>query len=114
LQPELILTPKPLTPVEVKFADHMRQISRRYITYMYQELRPAISRLMTESCQKNGSVYVDLGDTFRSVPEKTFTDYCHLTPRGNELIAERLYQAMLPGIIPKLIAGSAPALASAQ
>ena len=57
LQPELILSPKPLTAVEAKFADHTRQISRRYITYMYQELQPAISRLMAESCQRNGSVF---------------------------------------------------------
>ena len=112
LQPELILSSKPLTAVEVKFADHMRQISRRYTTYMYQELRPAISRLMAESSRRNDSVFVDLGDTFKDVREKTFTDYCHLTPRGNDLIAEQLYQAMTPALIAKLMAANPAATAS--
>jgi hypothetical protein len=112
LQPELILSSKPLTAVEVKFAHHMRQISRRYTTYMYQELRPAISRLMAESSRRNGSVFVDLGNTFKDIREKTFTDYCHLTPRGDDLIAEQLYQAMAPTLIAKLIAANPAATTS--
>lgn len=112
LQPELILSQKPLTATEAKFADHTRQIWRRYITYMYEQMRPAISRRMTESAQRNGFVFVDLGDAFRNVREKTFSDYCHMTPKGNELIAECLYQVMAPALIPKLITVTAPALAS--
>jgi lysophospholipase L1-like esterase len=114
LQPELILSPKPLTAVEARFSDYTRQNNRRYITYMYQELSAAISRQMAESCQRNGSIFVDLGDTFKGVREKTFSDYCHLTPRGNELIAERLYQSIAPDLIPKLIAATAPTVSSAN
>ncbi|HUI80266.1 MAG TPA: SGNH/GDSL hydrolase family protein [Bryobacteraceae bacterium] len=107
MQPELILSPKPLTPIEAKFANYTRQISRRYITYMYEQMQPAISHLMAEAAQRDGFVFVDLGDTFRSVREKTFTDYCHMTPRGNQLIADRLYKAMEPALIPKLVASTA-------
>ena len=114
MQPELILSQKPLTPVEAKFADYYKKISGRYVTYMYENLRPEISRQMSESAARNGYAYVDLVDTFREVMDKTFTDYCHLTPRGNELLAERLYQAMSAGLIAKLEAASGGAATSAR
>jgi lysophospholipase L1-like esterase len=108
LQPELILSHKPLTSTEQKFASHMRDISGRYITYMYENLRPEISRRMATSAEKNGFAYVDLEDVFDGVKEKTFTDYCHLTAGGNERIAERLYQGMEAQLIPQLVAGKRP------
>jgi lysophospholipase L1-like esterase len=107
LQPELILSNKPLTPVEMKFGEHYRQVSGRYVIYMYEQMRPDISRQMAAAAERNRYTYVDLIDVFRQSTEKTFTDYCHLTPRGNELIAERLYQVMSPGLIVKLVAASA-------
>lgn len=114
MQPELILSGKPMTSVEAKFAVHYRQISGRYTIYMYEQMRPDVSRQMAASAERNGYAYVDLLDTFRNVKEKTFTDYCHLTPKGNELIAERLYQAMSPKLIPKLVAASASTAPSAN
>jgi lysophospholipase L1-like esterase len=103
MQPELILSQKPATPAETRFADHYRNISGRYVTYLYENMRPDVSRQMAASAARNGYTYTDLVDTFRQVKEKTFTDYCHLTPKGNDLIAERLYQAMAPSVIPKLV-----------
>jgi len=114
LQPELILSGKSLTPVEAKFGEHYRQLSGRYVTYMYEQMRPDISRKMAASAERNGYTYLDLIDGFREIKEKTFTDYCHLTPRGNEVIAERLYQAMSPVLIPKLLNGTAAAMSSAS
>ena len=106
LQPEIILSPKPLTPVETKFAAHMREVSGRYGTYMYEQLRPRIAQDMADSARRNGFTFVDTADAFRDVREKTFTDYCHLTPRGNELMADKLYDAMTAALIPRLIASS--------
>jgi lysophospholipase L1-like esterase len=114
MQPELILGTKPVTPVEARFAEHYRRISGRYTVYMYEQMRPAVSRQMAASAERNGYTYVDLIDIFRQVKEKTFTDYCHLTPKGNQLIAERLYQAMTPSLIPKLVAASGVAAPSAS
>jgi hypothetical protein len=81
---------------------------------MYEQMRPDISRKMAASAERNGYTYLDLIDGFREIKEKTFTDYCHLTPRGNEVIAERLYQAMSPVLIPKLLNGTAAAMSSAS
>jgi hypothetical protein len=105
LQPELILSGKPLTPTEARFAEHYRKISGRYVTYMYEHLQPAISHDMETA--KEGYNFVDLNPVFDQVKGKVFTDYCHLTPRGNELIAERLYQKMTEGLMAKLISETA-------
>jgi len=103
MQPELVLSHKRETDAEERFADYMRKISGRYIIFMYENLQPAISRSMSAAARETGFQFVDLQDTFDHTAEKAFTDYCHLTPLGNELVAERLYAAMTPTIIPELI-----------
>jgi lysophospholipase L1-like esterase len=107
LQPELLTTSKHLTPVEAKFADYTRQVNQRLRTYLWEQLRPAISSQMTEAAQRDHFTFVDLEDTLRDVREKAFTDYCHLTPRGNERIAEQLYRTMEPALTPQLIGSTA-------
>jgi len=104
LQPELILSSKPLTPVEAKLAEHVKAISGPYVIYMYEHLRPRISQDVAESAARNHYVYVDLNDVFRDVKERTFSDYCHLLPMGNQLIAQRLYDSLSPELIARLIA----------
>lgn len=106
MQPELILSGKPPTAAEAKFASHFRAISGRYATYMWENLQPLIARAMAESARRKGYTFVDLRYVYQNVREKTFTDYCHLTPKGNQLVAEQLYSAMA-GDIPKLIASTA-------
>ena len=58
---------------------------------------------MTASAKTKGFIFVDLEDVFDAVAEKTFTDYCHLTPKGDEVIAERLYKAIAPALTSHLI-----------
>ncbi len=104
MQPELILSVKPFSAAEKKFADYMRKISGRRNVYLYENLRPEISRLMAQTAQEQGFVFVDLQNAYDDTSEKTFTDYCHLTPKGNQLVAQRLYATMEPRIIAELIA----------
>jgi hypothetical protein len=94
LQPELILSAKALTPTESRFADYTRQVNRRRTIYLYEQLQPEISRQMTEAAARDHFTFVDLGDVFNGTSAKTFTDYCHMTPLGNELVAERMLQTM--------------------
>jgi hypothetical protein len=108
LQPELILSDKRLSLVEAKFAEHMKAISGPYVTYMYENLRPRISHDISASAARNHYVYVDLGDAFRDVTEQTFSDYCHLLPRANQLIAQRLYAAISSEVIAKLMSRTQP------
>jgi lysophospholipase L1-like esterase len=37
--------------------------------------------------QRVGATFVDLTGIFDGVPGQVFTDYCHLTPHGNEVLA---------------------------
>ena len=92
LQPEILTTPKRLTPIEAKFADYTRQVNQRLRTYLWEQLRPAISMQMAQAAQRDHFTFVDLEDAFRDIREKTFTDYCHMTPLGNERVAEQLYR----------------------
>jgi lysophospholipase L1-like esterase len=103
LQPELILSPKPLTSVKAKLAEHVKEISGPYVAYMYEHLRPRIPHDITESAARNHYTYVDLDDVFRDVKDRTFSDYCHLLPIGNQLIAQKIYDSLPPDLIAKLL-----------
>jgi lysophospholipase L1-like esterase len=104
MQPELILSPKPLAPAEKRFVDAYDRIMGPYNIYMYENLHPEIARQTAAAAERGGYEFLDTRDAFRNVPEKTFTDYCHLTPRGNELIADRIYERMASRLIPALLA----------
>jgi lysophospholipase L1-like esterase len=39
-------------------------------------------------------VYVNLTDVFDQTSDQTFSDDVHLTPEGNRIIAERLFQIL--------------------
>jgi lysophospholipase L1-like esterase len=58
---------------------------------------------MAEAASRQNFTFVDLNNIFDSVTEKVFTDYCHLTPKGNEQIAEKLLTSIEPSLIPELI-----------
>lgn len=108
MQPELILSNKPKTALEVKFAERMRQGSGRFITYMYENLAPQISNATMKATREWNLPFADLRGAYDNVGEQTFTDYCHLTAKGNEVVAAKLYEAMKPSI-PKLVAATAAA-----
>lgn len=104
LQPELMFSRKPLTRVEVALLDHTRATNGRYVDYLYENMRPEISRRMTASAQANAYTFVDLQDALDTTAKKAFTDYCHLSSHGNELLAGRIYEAMRGKLIPQLVA----------
>ena len=96
LQPELLTTSK-------------RPYSRRSkIRGLYAAGEPASTHVpvgavaprylkqMTEAAQRDHFTSWIWEDTLGDVREKAFTDYCHLTPRGNERIAEQLYRPWSP------------------
>jgi len=103
MQPELILSQKPLTPAEKRFVDYYDRISGPYTIYMYENLSPEVARQATAAANRGGYDFLDLRSAFQRVAEKTFTDYCHLTPRANELIADRIYEQMTSRLLPALL-----------
>ena len=45
-----------------------------------------------------GGSFIDLTNTFDGVSWQAFTDYAHLTPRANRLVAARIANELLPTI----------------
>ncbi len=43
-----------------------------------------------------GAHFIDLTGVYSEVPEQAYTDYCHLTPLGNEIVARHIGQRLLP------------------
>ena len=92
LQPELILTHKPLTDSERRLADYHRKVSGPMTVYSYEQFHPEISGIMSAAATRDGFLFLDLTDVFDHTPGQTFSDSCHLTAEGNRVIAERVFQ----------------------
>jgi hypothetical protein len=98
LQPSLILTKKPCTKEEQMFIQYeWRQAGRLYF-YLFREVYRCFDRTMSEAAMDEGFLYFNLVNVFDSIAEQTFSDFAHLTPAGNRIIAERLFRE-LHGII---------------
>jgi len=91
LQPELFLTRKPLTDQERRMLDYQRR-NPALLLYALQQLYPEIGAKMMAAAQQDGFVFQNLMSVFDQTSEQTFSDDCHLTPEGNRIIAERLFQ----------------------
>ena len=50
-----------------------------------------------------GGTFIDLTRIYDAVDGQIFTDYCHLTPQGNAVLAQYVAARLAP-----LIAGDAP------
>lgn len=92
LQPVLILSHKPFTESEQRMFDYNRRINGPLLTYDYEQLYSKIASSMAAAAAQDGFRFLDLTDLFDSMPDQAFTDYCHLTPAANRLVAEHLFQ----------------------
>jgi lysophospholipase L1-like esterase len=98
LQPTLRLTHKPLVDREPRLAEYDRAVARRFELYAFQTLYPLIAKQLTEDAPVSGYQFHDLTDAFDGMNVQTFTDYCHLTPTGNQAVADKIleyYSAMM-------------------
>lgn len=89
LQPELILSHKPLTDSERRLAAYHRNVSGNYVTYAYEQYEPEIERRLAADKRLS---FVSLLDVFDGYKGQMFTDYCHLTPAGDSRIADRIFE----------------------
>jgi lysophospholipase L1-like esterase len=91
LQPQLTLSHKAFTDSEKRLYEFHRKASGPLFMYVYEQLYPQISQRMSAAAAQDGFLFVDLTNVFDASSEQTFTDYCHMTPAGNRLIAERIF-----------------------
>jgi lysophospholipase L1-like esterase len=100
LQPEVELTHKQLTDSEQRMLDFELTVPGR--TYSFQQLFPEIAGRMTAIAREDGFAFLSLADAFDQTSEQTFSDDCHLTPEGNRIIAERLFQLLKVTFVDKV------------
>ena len=93
LQPELILKQdKPFTDTE----HHLLQMTLGRSVPDINRLKSHTVELMEETTSRYGGVFLDLTNVFSGVSEQAYTDYAHLTPAGNKLLAEYVGDRLVP------------------
>ena len=76
---------------------------------------PWLAQQEQAMAQRVGASFIDLTGAFKTVPGQVYTDYCHLTPHGNEVVAGVIEQHITPLIRARMQGGGragAPAAAS--
>jgi hypothetical protein len=102
LDPEVEVTHKPLTDSEQRFLNS--ELKLPGYTYWIQKSFPEIAAQMRALARQDGFTFLDLTDAFDNSSEQTFSDNVHLTPAGNRIIAERLFQALKETLAGKTVA----------
>ncbi|THJ19435.1 MAG: hypothetical protein CAF45_016230 [Nitrospira sp. CG24E] len=102
LQPELAFQQsKVLSPLERQIYAELDQQWQENFVEFKNKARPLVVEYLQKSTTRTGSVFLDMTDIFGGFDGDAYTDYCHLTPMGNKLLAERIGERILPFLISK-------------
>jgi hypothetical protein len=69
---------------------------------------PYVVQTETAMAQQVGGTFIDLSDVPGPVNGQVFTDYAHLTPLGNRIVAQRIVPRIMPLIQADLAAAQVP------
>lgn len=94
LQPELVLTRKPLVGTEPRLNEMTRRRDGNLSTYGFATLYPKLARQLAADASARGYRFMDLTGAFDGMTDQAFTDFCHLTPHGNRIVAERIFASL--------------------
>jgi lysophospholipase L1-like esterase len=100
LQPDVAVTRKPLTGVETRLFDYWSKLDGPLYVYGFQTLYPQLSAQLTSAAQTEGYRFLDLTAVFDRTGVQTFTDYCHLTPAGNQMVADAIFDSLAASLPP--------------
>jgi len=94
LQPQIAVTRKPMTALEAQLFEYWAKLDGPLAVYGFQMLYPQLSTRLTSSAETEGYRYLDLTNVFDQAQVQTFTDYCHLTPAGNQMAADAIFNSV--------------------
>jgi lysophospholipase L1-like esterase len=94
LQPQIAVTKKPLTTIEARLFDYWSKLDGHLAVFGFQMLYPQLSAILTSGAEADGYRFLDLTHVFDRATVQTFTDYCHLTPAGNQLVADAIFESI--------------------
>jgi lysophospholipase L1-like esterase len=94
LQPQIAVTRKPLTSIESRLLEYWSKIDGPLYIQGFRQLYPYLSRELSDGAQTEGYRFLDLKGVFDRINAQTFTDYCHLTPVGNQVVANEIFNSL--------------------
>ena len=94
LQPEIAVTGKRLTGIEMQLFDYWSRLEGPLNVYAFQNLYPQLSRQLVADAANEGYQFLDLVNVFNGADVQTFTDYCHLTAAGNQMVANAIFDSL--------------------
>jgi lysophospholipase L1-like esterase len=94
LQPQIAVTRKPLTSVETRLLEYWSKIDGPLYVYGFQTLYPHLSSELADGAQREGYRFLDLTGVFDRMSAQAFTDYCHLTPAGDQAVADAIFESL--------------------
>lgn len=110
LQPMLILErQRKFTPIEQKLFDFNVQSYLPNYEQFALQATDFVRSQMTPMARSVGGTFIDLTRIFESSEGQIFTDYAHLTPLGNQIVADTIAGRILP-----LINGLPPTAATVE
>jgi hypothetical protein len=99
LQPMLILDRGRKTP-EIErelFEFNVASTFPNYEQFMLKAV-PRVARMERVAVEAAGGTFLDLTNVFNDSDSQIFTDYCHLTPEGNRILADVIAREIAPMI----------------
>jgi len=91
LQPEILFSRKPWAGTEQQLLEYHRKMETPVFVYGFETLYPRLAASLRADAVRRTFDFLDLTSVFDGVTAETYTDYCHLTPTGNKMIADRLF-----------------------
>jgi hypothetical protein len=102
VQPEIIFKQsKVFTKMEQDILQEMNMHWPQNYAAFKNRARPIVLQEMKQATARTGAFFVNLTDPFAGLSEDAYTDYCHLTPKGNKTLAYYLGEKVLPIILAK-------------
>jgi len=98
LQPAMPLTRKSLSANEERQWNYWLKLGGLFFARGFQKLYPLLSPQLAASAQTEDYHFLDLTAVFDGLKIQTFTDYCHLTPAGNEAIATAIFDYLVTAV----------------
>jgi hypothetical protein len=91
LQPELVFKQsKVFTELERKIYQELDAEWQENLVEFKNKAKPLVVDYLTRSTSRSGAVFLDMTDVFGGVTDDAYTDYCHLSPLGNKVLAEAI------------------------
>jgi hypothetical protein len=91
LQPILVLSHKPFTEKEKQMREYDAASGGPLYLYLFREAYHKVADDMAAAAERDGFHFVNMENLYDTWSGQAFTDFAHLTPEGNRLVAEEVF-----------------------